>query len=256
MTTIMRKTRFQRILRGTVLTALFAVALLAAGPSDLARDCWTITGSDLLVPDGCTYTVTGYQTFCRVRIQGTGVIDIPAGAKLRVMGPLSVSQNGTIQFSGNSGSDGIFEAAADLRMDGTFKVVGSAGGVIESQNCGDVLTMASSGKIEAPNGPLLLSAKLEMDGTVTADGPHTITVSTCGPQAGSSGRWEVTHASGKIKINTTSAVSLDSGQILITAGTFECQQSFATGGGVKMTGGKIEVSVNKSFDATGPYAGP
>jgi len=254
MTSITQKTRFQRKRCRPALAALVAAALLTCGSAAVADDCWTITECELLVPDACTYTVSGSESYCRVRIEGTGTIDIPAGTSLTVCRALSVSEDGTIQFSGDSGSPGEFVAAANLRMDGTFKVAGSAGGVIQSYAGGDVLTISSSGKIEAPDGPLTLSADLEMDGTVTADGPHTITVDTYGPRAGSSGTWEVKNASGKIKIAI--ATTLNSGQVLISAGIFGCRQDFTTGGGVKLTGGQIKVSYGKTFTASGPYSAP
>ncbi|MCP4246322.1 MAG: hypothetical protein GY778_04665 [bacterium] len=250
MTTITQETRFQRTRCSAVPAALVVVGLLLA-PLPTAQG-----GCDLLVETGDTYTVSGGETYNSVCIEGKGTIDIPAGASLQVDRALSVSEKGTIQFSGSSGSRGIFEVGGNLRMDGRFKVAGSVGGTIQSSRSTNVLTISASGKIEAPDGPLTLSASLEMDGTVTADGPYAIEVTDNGPGAGSSGRWEVTDAGGKIKIKTTSAVSLNSAQILISAGTFQCKESFTTGGGVKLTGGKIKVSNGKTFTASGPYTGP
>ena len=250
MTTITQETRFQRTRCSPVLAALVVVSLLMTHVPAAQGSC------DLLVQTDDTYTVSGTETYGSVCIEGTGTIDIPAGAKLVVTRSLSVSTNGTIQFSGSSGSAGIFEAAASVRMDGKFKVVGSVGGVIQSSQSSDVLTISASGKIEAPDGPLTLTASLEMDGTVTADGPYTIRVNGNAPAAGSSGRWEVANGGGKIKIDTTGAVSLNSGQVLISAGIFGCRQDFTTGGGVKLTGGQIKVSYGKTFTASGPYSAP
>ncbi len=256
MASFKRKKRDRYIAVGAIMIALATGSLLNAERSDGKLRCWTVNGGDLLVPDGCTYVVDGDQCFNAVRVRGDGIIQIPAGANLCVNGSLSVNSTAKIEFIGTTGSPGTFTTNADLRMDGTFDVTGSIGGRIRSEAAGDVLTLSSTGRIEASGGPLQLSAAVEVDGVIAANGAHTITIDNYGPQSGSSGRLEVTDAGGKIKIDTTSAVSLTSTQIRITAGTFDCDESFTTGGGIKMTGGKIEVAVNKTFEATGPYAGP
>lgn len=250
---------FRGLRQPRAVLAAVAMVLLTAGSPALARDCWTITDGSLLVPDACTYTVSGFEVFDTIRIEGNGKVVIPASATLMVCRCLDVSANGAIEFSATSGVAGKFWLDASLRMDGTFRATGSVGGVIANvPGTWNVLVIAATGKIEAPSGPIAVDVSTEMDGKVLANGTGSYAITfTNAIRGSSSGRFEVTGTDASIVIGTGASADITAlAQVLVTAGTFHVSGGdFKTDGGVKVTGGQIKAESNPSrvFEASGCY---
>jgi hypothetical protein len=258
MTTITQETRFQRTRSSTVSVALVAAALLVAASPAAVAQCGNTKG-DLLVHSGCTYTVSGDESFATIRIESTGKVIIPKNSSLTVTRTLDVSSGGAIEFSAATGNAGRFYLSATVRMDGTFKATGSVGGRILNCFGDNLLVIAATGKIEAPSGPMTIAVQTEMDGKVLANGTCSYAITfTKFIHPGSSGRFEVTGSSASMVIDTGASADIDAlAQVLVTAGTFYLLDGrFKTDGGVKVTGGMIKVEWDSTplvFQATGPY---
>jgi len=157
---------------------------------------------------------------------------------------------------GLAGTVGKLIAAGNITVSG--KVYCQApvrGGSVETFGSA-VLTVAPMAVIEAPSGPLALTGNVEMDGTVRANGAYALTVGGA-LRIGSSGNWVVSHSSGTLRFNTTNPLTIDCsvGYILIQAGTFDVDQTFTFSGGLRQTGGAIDVAVGKTLTVTGRYLG-
>ena len=147
----------------------------------------------------------------------------------------ALSNPGEVIFtdSGLAGSPARLIASGNIAVAG--KLISQAavrGGSIETSGSA-VLTIGPSAELESPLGSLTLTGNFEMDGTVRANGPYTVTV-TGTPRAGSSGNWEViTSSSATLRFNTASALTIDSsgGHILLAAGTLDIDQTFTFAGG-------------------------
>ncbi len=158
---------------------------------------------------------------------------------------------------GTSGAAGRIVAAANISIAGVIRSEAAVrGGVIDAGS--NVITIAPTAQVSSPSGPLTLYGAVEMDGEVLANGPHAITVSGSGPRAGSSGKWEIANGAGKILFNTTNPLTIDSsaGSFLVQAGTLDVDQSLTYFGGLKQTGGIIDVAVGKTLVVSGRYFEP
>lgn len=174
-------------------------------------------------------------------------------------GRILLTDNGTVGSPPKllAGTDivigGLVRSAAAVRVGAAIETTGSY-----------VATIAPKGVVAATNAPLVLNGAFEMEGTVLADGPYTITVQGSGPRAGSSGKWEIAHDSGTIKFATTTdplTINSSAGCFLIKGGTLDIDQTLTFRGGLKqlkgtVTNGKIDVAAGKTFTVTGRYLGP
>lgn len=144
---------------------------------------------------------------------------------------------------------------ADITIAGVVDATTTCGGRIVSDAPGDVVTVSATGKLTATGGDLtVVSADVVMDGTVNPGSNRTISF-TGGINSGSSGKWELTAPGSKITIATTGAVNIVSsaGHILITDGTLDIDRDFTFSGGLKQTGGTIDVAPTKTFTTTGRF---
>ncbi len=184
-------------------------------------------------------------------------------ASLTIRHALEMENNGspesTISFdpSGASGAGPSLIANADITIAGLVEVVTGTGtgSRITSAAPGDVVTVSSTGRLTATSADLAItSADVVMDGTVNPGANRTISFSG-GINGGSSGKWELTNSGSTIKINTTAAVDIVSsaGHIKIANGTLDLDQDFTFAGGLKQTGGTIDVATSKTFTVNGRY---
>lgn len=254
MTTTQTISSLDKTLIKTSLVAL-SLGLL---PSDALGLC------DLLVGDGETYIVSGIEPYDSVCILGDGKILIPAGATLRVNSVLSVAPTASIEFSGTGTPAGKFVVGDDLTMDGTFRVVGSAGGKISSDAGGDQLTMSSTGVISSGDGALTISAEIINHGRITADGKdagYDIKFTGSSVQVASSGLFEVVTCDARMVFNLASALTFTGpANFNVEAGTLEFKQDVTTadsdeGGGLRVVLGTVEVAPTKSARFRGKYTG-
>ncbi len=189
-----------------------------------------------------------------------GALQINGAGSLTIYHALEMENNGsgaetTISLAATGVSTARLTAKSDITIAGTVNVTGDGVNQITSDTAGDVVTVSASGLLMTRGGDLTVtSADVVMNGTVTPSANETITFSG-GINSGSSGNWELSAAGSTIRINTTSGVNIVSsaGHILISNGTLDIDKSFTFAGGLKQTGGTIDVAAGATFKATGRY---
>jgi len=170
----------------------------------------------------------------------------------------ALANPGEIVFTdvGTAGPTPKLLLTANVAIEGNVRSQAAVrGGAIETTG-GAVLTIGPSGVLEASQGKLTLTATFEMEGTVRANGPYLLWVSGA-PRPGSSGKWEVTHDSAILRFNHTGPFTIDNSaaSMLVQAGTLDIDQTFTFHGGLKKTGGAIDVAAGKTLTVSGRYLG-
>ncbi len=226
-----------------------------------ANDVATIRGTHTVKVAGTTEAV---KTLVMLEHSTPAVLILNTyQANLTIHHALHMQNNGspepTISFdpSGASGAGPSLIAKADITIAGLVEVVTGTGtgSRITSDAPGDVVTVSSTGRLTATSADLTVtSADVVMHGTVNPGANRKI-IFAGGINSGSSGNWELTNGGSTIKIDTTGAVDIVSsaGHILITNGTLDIDQSFTFAGGLKQTGGTIDVATGKTFTVNGRY---
>ncbi len=226
-----------------------------------ANDVATILGTHTVKVMGTTEAV---KTLIMKEHESTPSILVIArpSASLTIHHALEMENNDaggatTIQFAGSTPPAvcPALIAKADITIAGVVDVTTNCGGQISSDAPGDVVTVSCKGKLNATGGNLTVSsANVVMDGTVNPGTNRTISF-TGGINSGSSGNWELTNSGSTIKIDTTAAVAIASsaGHILISNGTLDIDQGFTFAGGLKQTGGTIDVAATKTLTTSGRF---
>ena len=199
-------------------------------------------------------------------ILGDGKIRIPSGAKLRVETLLSVAPTASIEFSGTGTPPGNSETTDDLTMDGTFRVIGSAGGKITTpdKNSSDRITISSTGVISSAEDALTINVEIINHGRITADGRdagYDIKFTRESIHPASSGLFEVVTCDARMIFDLTSALPFTGpANFNCEAGTLEFKSDVTTadsedGGGLRVVLGTVKVAQDISVRFRGKYTG-
>jgi len=214
-----------------------------------------------VIGPGHTVTVSGAQEVGKLRIErGTdqsvpGVLQITDGGFITIGEGLKMPQRpretaaGRIVFSGTGRVPGVLESLIPIGIGGDIEVTGDAGGIVRTQNPAHLLSIGRFSRITASGGPLTLGGALSMDGTVVADGPHSVRVTGDAVRPGSSGEWIIAHPQAQVSFETTQKVFLRSGEIDVRQGTLDLATDFEAAGVTRGPDGRINVHEGKAFSA-------
>ncbi len=257
--------RFNR--RSRRLLAALAGGLLlclAGSAADRQHNCPKISNGTLTIPNGCTYTITGSESYTDVEVRNGGILNLASGAILKVSDTLSVASNGLFRFNDQTeGTPPILRAAYHtLKITGNIQTTSGAdeGGVIDTDTASDSVRLVS-GEISCQYGPVeIRAADFENDGTVTANGGfagYDITLtSACVINNASVGLWQVTAANSDMIFDhddsTVPSLSGDS-DFNVEAGRMYFMESLSTAGGYRQIGGTCEAAAGATFTAAGAY---
>ena len=124
-----------------VLAALACGLLLCSPAGTVAgQDCAIIVGGDLIIPDGCTYTINGTESYEDVYVLSGGILNLGSGAVLVVDETLYVHADGAFRFNASCGAVPKVRANGyyyPVSLEGAFTVTGPAGkrrAVVYKQN--------------------------------------------------------------------------------------------------------------------------
>ncbi|MCP4246321.1 MAG: hypothetical protein GY778_04660 [bacterium] len=230
-----------------------------------ANDRATIVAGDTIYVDSTSGDEFIDTLVLEDHASAPGIMDFRVGGSLTISRVLDMehceTQSGRVTFSGSAtGTAGELKVGGNIAAHGSIQVTGTDGGKISSVASTNILTLAPESLITAESGDLEIAAKMEMDGTIradTSDGStdRTITISTYGPRAGSTGSWEILSTHGVLKFDTTSAVNIDAsaGRFKMTAGKLDIDQDVTFYGGYYESGGTLDVAFGKTFTILGRY---
>ena len=221
--------------------------------------CPDIVGDNLCVPNNCTYTISGSESYDTVTVKAGGTLLLVGGAELEIGTALTINGSGLFQFNDQTeGTIPILRAASNLVISGDIVTVSGAneGGKIEMDASQSV--RLSSGTISSQYGPIVVTADFENDGTMTANGGaagYDITF-TGAIASGSTGLFQVTATNSDMIFNHSSAVCLDDGgspaagaDFVVSAGIMQFKQDLSTIGDLTFTGGKIIADASMTYTA-------
>lgn len=169
MSTFQKQHRFTRRSRRARAGLAACLLLGLPGGAVLASDCPTLEGDDLIIPDGCTYTITGAEFYEDVYVQSGGTLNVGAGGELYVMESVCVDSQGAFRFSASSGTrPRVIATDAGVMLMGAYAVTGSQGGEFGQIGAGRTFHLLSGSSITSGSGFVLISAPIENDGAITA----------------------------------------------------------------------------------------
>ena len=236
------------------------VIILGPGEScTLAHDCevsWVILYGDAeLNTADHELTITGYGGLIMLestwlKIPRRGRVTLTGGGTFFIAGTIELKNAGPARWSS------ILEIAAN---DHTL----AGGGLIEGQHAdarilvGDNVTFTNQIRIEntlqitEPFGGAANTTFINGTGGLVrannASGTLEIAVDTLGVSAGN---WECSAGSAFLKLNYGSSAGTHSGDVTVSAGTLDVDESFTTTGDLTLTeGAEVNVAANKTFQA-------
>ena len=233
-------------------------SLLVPSSAVRAADCPTIIDGHLIIPPGCTHVITGTVAYASVSVRAKGTLKLGAGALLDVFDSIDVHTQGAFCFNGGDGGPtptlravGIIN---DLEISGTITVEGAAGGLI-SRVASAVVTLNSDGKLIAQGGDLIITAPMQIDGTVRATSSADLIFVMNAPSAASAGLVHVDNANARVLFLVGSAQTYTGDlDFRAEAGEIVINDSVETAGGTRIdTGGKMTVASGESFKSTGAF---
>ncbi len=258
--------RFARLSR-RVLPALaggLLLCLAARSATGLDQRCPYISGGNLTIPHGCTYRITGVESYTDVEVRNGGCLELAGGAVLSVRDTVVVRPNGEFTFNATTGSQPILWSAGyphtgNLSISGLITITGSLGGRIDRVYARTV-TLESDGVITSESGPLVIAAPLANEGVIRATGSSTscaITI-TAAPSAGSTGRFEsAEHDNARMVFGASAGLTFTGGAHFdVRRGGMVFNDDVETNGGFRMLSGVVMVAAGKSFKATGAFVAP
>jgi len=260
------KRRFAPLRRDAA--ALLAGGLLCCLPGSIAAaDCPIQWGTVLIVPADCTYVVTGTVACEYVYVSKDGILELAAGAELRVKYELVIDPDGVFRFNADDGQmQPTLRATGPLEISGAITVTdpadgdGGAGGQIAMDISGSWVVLGADGLITSDAGPLDITADIKNNGVIrgTGDTAGKRIRITGAILAQSHGRFEVAdHDNAKITFAIGSGATITGGAHFdVRAGSLEFYDSVSTDGGVRILSGMILVGAGSTFQATGPFVEP
>ncbi|MFH1747858.1 MAG: hypothetical protein ABIG44_12555 [Planctomycetota bacterium] len=166
------------------------------------------------------------------------------GANSTITGDLSFASDGELHIAGSltlSGGDSIpFAAGGEIEFQGDYNLVLAngttlSGGFLMNRSSGSY-TFVNNGKVEATEG---LDVTFR-NGTIQSGG-----------QGAYPTVFKVSHADSTMEFDSTCTVSNMGGDFEVTAGTLRIETDTCTTGDLTFSGGKIQVTANKVFQAGG-----
>jgi hypothetical protein len=234
--------------------ALLSAALLAApglvlcagsGRAALTADddCYTVSG---------VWTITGKVSKECVNVTSTGTIIItPTGTLCLGGGGKSTSTiDGEIRLSGT------LKITADHTLVGSGSVDGQANSAAIEVTGGKTLTSTTTIEgnlqITEPSGGAASTTFVNGSGGVVrannASGTLEINVDSLGVSAGD---WECSASSGSLKLNYGISAGTHSGDVTVSDGTLDVDESFTTTGDLTLSeGAAIDVAAGETFQAS------
>ncbi|MEE8169971.1 MAG: hypothetical protein V3T70_05430 [Phycisphaerae bacterium] len=250
--------RAASLLRRALVGLAGGAVLLLPGVHAAGADCPIFSGSDLIVPNNCTYVISGSEAYQNVKVKAGGTLELAAGAILRVTNSVCVHPRGAFKFTATSGTQPTLRATEQgVTLDGLLEVTGSVGGALDRAGNLETVQLLSGGEIRCTGGPLTISLPFENDGTVTANGAadgDDIIFNLSVISNGSTGTFQVTTANSELTFLHSGTPSLTGdADFDVAAGVMLFKSTLTTAGGFRQTGGSLKVDANKTFTATGDF---
>jgi hypothetical protein len=218
--------RSRRVLWALAGSLLLCLAGSAAVRGHPCPDCPEISNEILTVPSGCTYTISGPESYTAVVVESGGTLSMESAAQstgiLVVQEYIHVDAGATFRFNASSGIQPKVTATGNyypVTLDGSFTVTGSLGGAFDRISS-STFHLLSGGSITSDSGPVIISADIENDGKITATSGNIL-------------------ISGAVLDGSTGAFSANGGNMFFTADVNNDGTITATGGSDVLFSGTI-----------------